>query len=191
MNSFMGIVRGCQDIIGTLIFGGVFDRHPDLKVVCVEADAGWVAHWMCRADHAMDRHRTWLTAASLQRRPSEYFRENVYVTFQDDWVAFQTTHLVDHRRLMWASDHPHSDTTFPDRRRCSPTHTAISQPTCATTSCGATARPCTGWRRISANAVQGWWGASVPRAACPAAHDLTERSDSGRAGRFRLVFERS
>jgi predicted TIM-barrel fold metal-dependent hydrolase len=114
MNSFMGIVRGCQDIVGTLIFGGVFDRHPELKVVCVEADAGWVAHWMYRADHAMDRHRNWLTAAPLQRMPSEYFRENVYVTFQDDWVAFQTTHLVNHQRLMWASDHPHSDATFPN-----------------------------------------------------------------------------
>ncbi len=60
MNSFLGIIRGCQDIIGTLIFGGVFERNPGLSVVCVEADAGWVPHWMYRADHAMKRHRNWL-----------------------------------------------------------------------------------------------------------------------------------
>ena len=60
MNSFLGIMRGCQDIIGTLIFGGVFERVPELNVVCVEADAGWAAHWMYRADHAMKRHRNWL-----------------------------------------------------------------------------------------------------------------------------------
>src|SRR3954451_20381257 len=57
MNSFLGIIRGCQDIVGTLIFGGVFDRVPDLKVVSAEADAGWAPHWMYRADHVVDRHR--------------------------------------------------------------------------------------------------------------------------------------
>ena len=43
-----------------LVFGGVFERHPDLKVVCVEADAGWVPHFMYRMDHAYKRHRYWL-----------------------------------------------------------------------------------------------------------------------------------
>jgi predicted TIM-barrel fold metal-dependent hydrolase len=117
MNSFLGIIRGCQDIIGTLIFGGVFERVPELKVVCVEADAGWAAHWMYRADHAMTHHRNWLGHAKLSRLPSEYFRANVSVTFQDDWVAFQTTHLVNHERLLWASDHPHADSTFPNSQR--------------------------------------------------------------------------
>jgi predicted TIM-barrel fold metal-dependent hydrolase len=117
MNSFLGIIRGNQDIIGTLVFGAVFERHPELKVVCVEADAGWAPHWMYRADHAVDRHRNWLGGGSLERKPSEYFRENVSVTFQDDWVAFQTVHLVNHERLMWASDFPHSDSTFPDSQQ--------------------------------------------------------------------------
>jgi predicted TIM-barrel fold metal-dependent hydrolase len=128
LNSFLGIIRGCQDVIGTLIFGGVFDRVPELRVVCVEADAGWVPHWMYRADHAIDRHRNWLTAAPLQRRPSDYFRENVYVTFQDDWVAFQVTHLLNHERLLWASDHPHSDSTFPDSQRVLAEQTAHLAP---------------------------------------------------------------
>ncbi len=117
INGFMGIIRGCQDIIGTMIYGGVFDRFPELKVVCVEADAGWAPHWMYRADHAYNRHRNWLTSATLSKLPSEYFRENVSVTFQDDWVAFQITHLMNHRGLMWASDHPHSDATFPDSQK--------------------------------------------------------------------------
>jgi predicted TIM-barrel fold metal-dependent hydrolase len=124
MNSFLGIIRGCQDIIGTLIFGGVFDRNPELAVVCVEADAGWAPHWMYRADHAYKRHRNWLSAASLSRLPSEYFRENVYLTFQDDWVAFHVAHLLNHERLMWASDHPHSDATFPNSQQILAEHTA-------------------------------------------------------------------
>jgi uncharacterized protein len=128
MNSFLGIIRGCQDIIGTLVFGGVFERVPELNVVCVEADAGWAAHWMYRADHAMKRHRNWLGHAELSRMPSEYFRENVSVTFQDDWVAFQTTHLVNHERLLWASDHPHSDSTFPESQRVLAEQTAHLDP---------------------------------------------------------------
>jgi predicted TIM-barrel fold metal-dependent hydrolase len=117
INGFMGIIRGCQDIVGTLIYGGVFERFPELKVVCVEADAGWAPHWMYRADHAYKRHRNWLDTATLSRMPSDYFRDNVHLTFQDDWVAFQVTHLLEHRRLMWASDHPHSDATFPESQK--------------------------------------------------------------------------
>jgi len=56
--------------------------------------------------------------------PSEYFRDNVYLTFQDDWVAFQMTDMVNHERLMWASDYPHSDSTFPDSQHVLAEHTA-------------------------------------------------------------------
>jgi predicted TIM-barrel fold metal-dependent hydrolase len=113
LNNFLSIIRGCQDIIGTFILGGVFERHPKLRVVCVEADAGWVPHYMYRMDHAYDRHRYWLPAGQLSKMPSEYFRENVYTTFQDDWVAFQMKDMCNIRRLMWANDFPHSDSTWP------------------------------------------------------------------------------
>jgi predicted TIM-barrel fold metal-dependent hydrolase len=124
LNSFMSIVRGNQDIIGTLIFGAVFERHPDLNVVCVEADAGWAPHWMYRADHGYDRHRNWLTAGELSRRPSEWFANNVYLTFQDDWVAFKMAHLVNTERLMWANDFPHSDATWPNSQALLQEHAA-------------------------------------------------------------------
>ena len=114
LNSFMSIIRGNQDIIGTLIFGAVFERHPRLRVVCVEADAGWAPHYMYRSDHAYDRHRNWLTAGELSRRPSDYFRDQVYLTFQDDWVAFKSVDMMNVERLMWANDFPHSDATWPE-----------------------------------------------------------------------------
>jgi uncharacterized protein len=107
------VIRGCQDIIGMFIFGRVFERHPGLKLVCVEADAGWAPHYMYRMDHVYKRHRAWLKCEEMQKLPSEYFRENVYVTFQDDWVAFRMTALCNPRRLMWANDFPHSDSTWP------------------------------------------------------------------------------
>jgi predicted TIM-barrel fold metal-dependent hydrolase len=114
MNGFLSIMRGCQDIMGTLVLGGVFERHPRLKVVCVEADAGWVPHYMYRMDHAYKRHRYWLPAGQeLSKLPSEYFAENIYVTFQDDWVAFKVANLMNWKHLLWANDFPHSDSTWP------------------------------------------------------------------------------
>jgi predicted TIM-barrel fold metal-dependent hydrolase len=128
LNGFLQIVRGCQDIMGMFVLGGVFERHPDLRVVCVEADAGWVPHYMYRMDHAYDRHRHWLPAGRLSRRPSEYFAENIYTTFQDDWVAFRTADLMNWRRLMWANDFPHSDSTWPDSSRLLREHGAHLRP---------------------------------------------------------------
>ena len=113
MNAFLAIVRGIQDILGMLVFGGVFERHPDLKVVCVEADAGWVPHYMYRMDQAYKRHRHHMRGAELAKLPSEYFAEHIYVTFQDDWTAFQAADQMNWKRLMWANDFPHSDSTWP------------------------------------------------------------------------------
>ena len=128
MNSFLSIVRGCQDIMGMLVLGGVFERHPGLKIVCVEADAGWVPHFMYRMDHAYDRHRYWLPAGTLTKMPSEYFREHVYTTFQDDWVAFQVKDLCNIRRLLWANDFPHSDSTWPRSQELLAKHAAHLTP---------------------------------------------------------------
>jgi uncharacterized protein len=125
INTFMSIVRGCQDIMAMLVFGGVFERHPDLKIVCVEADAGWVPHFMYRMDHAFNRHRYWLKpGAELSQLPSEYFAENIYVTFQDDWTAFRFADAMNWRRLMWANDFPHSDSTWPWSQELLEKHTA-------------------------------------------------------------------
>jgi len=113
MNFAINIIRANQDIMGMLIFGGVFERHPKLRVVCVEADAGWAPHYMYRMDHFYKRHRHHLGQVDLQQLPSAYFREHIYLTFQDDWVAFQTAGLSNPARLMWGNDFPHSDSTWP------------------------------------------------------------------------------
>ena len=111
--------------MGTLIFGGVFERHPELKVVCVEADAGWVPHYMYRMDHAYKRHRNWLQpGTTLSKLPSEYFAEHIFVTFQDDWTAFRQADDMNWKRLMWANDFPHSDSTWPWSQEMLATHAA-------------------------------------------------------------------
>jgi len=106
-------VRGNQNIIMMMVLGGVFDRHPDLRVVMVENDAGWLPHFCFRLDHAWERHRWSLEIGSIQRKPSEYVNENVWVTFQDDWSVRHVIDAVNLERVMWATDFPHGDGTYP------------------------------------------------------------------------------
>jgi predicted TIM-barrel fold metal-dependent hydrolase len=112
-NAAQSLLKSIQDLIGVFIWGRVFERNPDLKMVCVEADAGWAAHFAYRMDHGYKRHRFWMKMGDMKKMPSEYFHENIYLTFQDDWVAFRLTDMVNPRRLMWANDFPHSDSTWP------------------------------------------------------------------------------
>ena len=113
INGLLNVVRSCQDVLGMLIFSGVFDRFPDLKVVCVESDAGWAPHYAYRMDHIYKRHRFWNKAQELQKLPSEYFFNNIWLTFQDDWTAFKVREHLNVERIMWANDFPHSDSTWP------------------------------------------------------------------------------
>ncbi|MDG2306115.1 MAG: amidohydrolase family protein [Candidatus Binatia bacterium] len=110
-------VRGVQNIVMVLILGGVFDRHPDLRVICVEADAGWVPHFKFRLDHAYERHRHHLSTTELARMPGEYMDENVYVTFQDDYSVKHVRGGLEMSRVLWATDFPHSDGTYPYTRK--------------------------------------------------------------------------
>ena len=110
-------VRGLQNIIMMMILGGVFDRHPRLNVVCVESDAGWIPHFKFRMDHAYERHRFHLRAETLQQMPSTYFDKNIFATFQDDYSVKQVKDGLNLDRVMWATDFPHSDGTYPESRR--------------------------------------------------------------------------
>ena len=124
MNGFMQIIRDVQDVIGTMLLGGVFERHPSLKMVSAEADAGWMPHWAYRLDHAAYNETDNGIVDGLSKLPSEYLRSNVFTTFQDDWVAFATKDLMNYKQLLWANDFPHPDSTWPRSQQLLENHAA-------------------------------------------------------------------
>ncbi len=128
INALLNVIRSCQDIVGMLVYSGVFERHPDLKVVCVESDAGWVPHYAYRMDHIYKRHRFWNKTAELSRLPSQYLFDNVWFTFQDDWTAFDVHDHLNAERIMWANDFPHSDSTWPLSQQLLVEHTKDLDP---------------------------------------------------------------
>ena len=117
LNNFLGIIRAIQDVVGMMTLGGVFERHPDLKLVVAESDAGWLPHYMYRMDHAARIHAEDGILSGLSKLPSEYVRSNVWATFQDDVTAYHTTDFLPHTHLLWASDFPHTDSTWPGSRQ--------------------------------------------------------------------------
>ena len=106
------VIQEVQSSLATLVFGGVLERFPELRIVSVENDVGWVPHFLFRMDHGFEKYCSVLPEP-LSMRPSEFVRRQVWFTFQEDPVGPATWQLFGEDNYMWASDFPHSDTTFP------------------------------------------------------------------------------
>jgi len=102
--------------IAILIFGGVFDRFPDLRFGAIESGAGWIAFTAEYMDTIYDNQRHWLKL-ELAMKPSEYFDCNVYASFIRDPEGIRNRALPGGRNIMWSTDYPHSETTWPESRK--------------------------------------------------------------------------
>jgi predicted TIM-barrel fold metal-dependent hydrolase len=102
--------------LAEFIFGGVLERYPRLRLVSVENDIGWLAHYLQRSDHSYEKYRWIEPGGAIPNPPSFYFRRQVFATFQDDRVGVLTREFIGADNLMWGSDFPHSDSTWPNSR---------------------------------------------------------------------------
>jgi predicted TIM-barrel fold metal-dependent hydrolase len=101
---------GVRHQFTTLFDYGVFDRFPRLKVVVLESGGGWIGYWMDRID-AVFGHTFIGTRVPLERKPSDYFRERVWVSCDPDERTIPALIERFGDRFMWASDFPHADHT--------------------------------------------------------------------------------
>jgi predicted TIM-barrel fold metal-dependent hydrolase len=113
INTTLAPVHEIQRSLCSLIFGGVLERFPRLRIVSAENDSGWFPHMLYRIDHFYEKFGTMSDEMNLTMKPSDYVRRNVWVTFQDDMVGPMTWKIFGEDRYMWASDFPHSDSTWP------------------------------------------------------------------------------
>ena len=103
-------------ILAAVIFSGLPVRYPDLKLVSVEGGIGWVPYFLERMDWIYTRHRFW-TQSKLTELPSTYFKRQMYATFISDGSGIDALERIGVGNVMWESDYPHSDTTWPDSRK--------------------------------------------------------------------------
>ena len=103
-----------QQLLGNLIFSGVLDRYPKLKIGIVEFDVGWMGFLVQRCDYLWGRTRTYDPERDInQLPPSEYMRKNFMFSFQDDRVGMLTIPFFGEDAYTWGSDYPHRGTTYP------------------------------------------------------------------------------
>jgi predicted TIM-barrel fold metal-dependent hydrolase len=98
-----------------LIFSGVPERFPDLKIISVENEYNWLASLLVRMDKSYERFRR-EQPLSLTMRPTEYVRRQVRVTFFNDAIGPMTMPYIGTDLLMWSSDYPHQNSTWPHSR---------------------------------------------------------------------------
>ena len=101
-----------------IIFGGVFEHYPKLQVGTVEHELSWVPHFLDRLDYTYTQrvpNALWHRFKE-EMLPSDYFHRNVFVGFQEDGLGIRLRDIIGVDNLMWGSDYPHTESTFPRSR---------------------------------------------------------------------------
>lgn len=97
----------------SLIWYGIPEHFPGLRIVHVEADAGWLPFWLQR----MAQHWDFSGNAEhpdLKRHPSEYFEQSFFVAARGDEATLPgVVELVGDQNVLFNTDYPHPDGTFP------------------------------------------------------------------------------
>ena len=105
--------------LASMIFCGVFERFPGLRVAIVEHELSWLPYFL----RQMDVHYTELSQTAPYRfkdhgLPSDFFRTQIFTTFQEDKLGLETLPgLIGTDTLMFGSDYPHAESTWPNSRR--------------------------------------------------------------------------
>ena len=108
-------VHPIQLSLTAMLVSGVFHRFPDLKVVSVENDIGWIPYYLQRLGDSFEQFRYHI-GYDFPGTPIDYFHRNVWFTFQDDEVGVSNLETIGVDRVMWGSDFPHGDSTWPHSR---------------------------------------------------------------------------
>jgi uncharacterized protein len=95
------------------VFSGVFERFPKLTMAFLEAGCGWAPYWAERMDDEYAKRKA--EAPACKKTPSEYIRSGrIYFSCEaDEWLMPQAMKLIGDNQIVWASDFPHWDHSFP------------------------------------------------------------------------------
>ena len=96
---------------GELIFGGILDRHPSLRVVFVEGDLNWIPGALQTAQMVCECYAD-IIEPKVSHDPWHYWQNNCYATFMADPAGIRMIDLIGPDRVMWASDYPHVESTY-------------------------------------------------------------------------------
>jgi uncharacterized protein len=108
---FIGNAR----VVVNVILSRIFDRYPDLKMVSVESGCGWIPFILEALDYEMEENAP-SDLAKFARKPSEYFRSNLYATYWFESSRDRLPALIDavgEDSILFETDFPHPTCLYP------------------------------------------------------------------------------
>jgi len=98
-----------------MIFNGVFERYPKLQVGAVEMELSWIPHFLDRMDYNYTQRAREIASHRFTGNalPSDFFHQHVFLSFQEDTMGIRDRHIIGVDNLLWGSDYPHQESTFP------------------------------------------------------------------------------
>jgi uncharacterized protein len=95
-----------------LVAFGVLERHPSLRIVFLESGGGWAPFWVERLDEQAETFGGF--CPDMRLRPSEYFARQCWISYEVDEPTLPVLlPFIGEDRVVWGSDYPHHDATFP------------------------------------------------------------------------------
>jgi predicted TIM-barrel fold metal-dependent hydrolase len=106
-----------DEILAGMLFSGILEERPNVAFVLGEAGLGWLPYMLERMDHELHKLGPKVQDHRLSMLPSEIFRRQVLVTYEDEEFGVECIPRIGFENVMWASDYPHGDSTWPESRK--------------------------------------------------------------------------
>ena len=105
--------------LSAMLFAGVFDRFPRLKIGSVEHETAWIPHWLKQMDFTYRERpvftKGWKSASGML--PSDYWARNMFVEFMEDDLGVELRNHIGVDNMLWGSDFPHAESTWPQSKQ--------------------------------------------------------------------------
>ena len=109
--AYMGISYNAELFLASMIFDGVLERFPNLRIGVVELGASWIISWMKHLDQSYRAFRRLQDLSQVKELPSEYVKKHIKITpFPGEDIGWLLTSGASDL-LMFASDYPHHEGT--------------------------------------------------------------------------------
>ena len=118
MPAFVAVIpMQLDETLCGMVFSGILEQRPNVKFVLGEGGLGWIPYVIERMDHEHHKYYENTQDHRLDMLPSEIFRRQVFVTYEDENIGVKLIPNIGVENVMWASDYPHGDSTWPHSRK--------------------------------------------------------------------------
>jgi predicted TIM-barrel fold metal-dependent hydrolase len=104
--------------LGDWLLAGILERFPNLRIALSEGQAGWMPYMLERLDNLWERSDVYVAGLRNQvpERPSSYMDQRVFACIYDDIAGLRARDQIGMSQIMFETDYPHADSTFPDSK---------------------------------------------------------------------------